>query len=91
MSRYIDADRFIDYLGFENTEEAREEIYGEIVTLSDFDNQPTADVKKVKHGKWLDEGDEHLGIGFICSSCGKEQTDTEDFRYCPWCGAKMDL
>lgn len=48
MSRLIDADAFIDYLGFENTQEEREENFGEIVTLNDFDRQPTAcDVDKV--------------------------------------------
>ena len=48
MSRLIDADALIDYLGFGNTEEEREEDVGEIVTLEDFDNQPTVfDVDKV--------------------------------------------
>lgn len=48
MSRLIDADALIDYLGFGNTEEEIEENVGEIVTLEDFDNQPTAfDVDKV--------------------------------------------
>ena len=45
--RLIDADAFIEYLGLD-TEEAREENIGEIVTLEDFDRQPTAyDVEKV--------------------------------------------
>lgn len=48
MSRLIDADKLIDYLGFGNTEEEIEENVGEIVTLEDFDNQPTAfDLDKV--------------------------------------------
>lgn len=33
MKRYIDADKFIEYLGFENTEEERDENIGGIVTL----------------------------------------------------------
>lgn len=41
MSRLIDADRFIEYLGL-NEENSREENLGEIVTLEDFDAQPTA-------------------------------------------------
>lgn len=46
--RLIDVDALIDYLGFDNTEEEREENIGEIVTLDDFDKQPTAfDVDKV--------------------------------------------
>lgn len=48
MSRLIDVDALIDYLGFDNTEEEREKNIGEIVTLDDFDKQPTAfDVDKV--------------------------------------------
>ena len=47
MSRLIDADVFIEYLGL-NAENSREENLGEIVTLEDFDTQPTAyDVDKV--------------------------------------------
>ena len=39
---------FMEYLGLEDTEENREENVGEIVTLEDFDRQPTAfDKKKV--------------------------------------------
>lgn len=45
--RLIDADAFIEYLGLD-VENAREDNLGEIVTLEDFDRQPTAyDVDKV--------------------------------------------
>ena len=45
--RLIDADAFIEYLGLD-VENAREDNIGEIVTLEDFDRQPTAfDKKKV--------------------------------------------
>ena len=45
--RLIDADTFIEYLGLD-AENAREDNLGEIVTLEDFDRQPTAyDVDKV--------------------------------------------
>lgn len=46
--RLIDADNFMEYLGFDNTDEEREENVGQIVTLEDFDRQETAyDVDKV--------------------------------------------
>lgn len=46
--RLIDADDFMEYLGFDNTDEEREENVGQIVTLEDFDRQETAyDVEKV--------------------------------------------
>lgn len=83
MKRYINADRFIEYLGFENTEEERDENVGEIVTLQDFDNQIAEDVQEVKHGKWLvkefdlKELEEYIypydglhGTPF-CSMCGR--------------------
>lgn len=45
--RLIDADDFINYLGLD-CENSREENIGEIVTLEDFDRQPTAyDVNRV--------------------------------------------
>lgn len=45
--RLIDADAFIEYLGLD-AENAREDNVGEIVTLEDFDRQPTAfDKEKV--------------------------------------------
>ena len=64
MSRLIDADALIDYLGFGNTEEEREENVGEIVTLEDFDNQPTVfDVDKVI------EQIEDIRANFDCKLC----------------------
>jgi hypothetical protein len=46
--RLIDADAFIEYLGFNDTQKERDENVGNIVTLEDFDRQPTAyDVDKV--------------------------------------------
>ena len=46
--RLIDVDDFMEYLGFDNTDEEREENIGQIVTLEDFDRQETAyDVDKV--------------------------------------------
>lgn len=40
--RLIDADRLINYLGFENTQVEREENIGEIITLEMIDEQPIA-------------------------------------------------
>lgn len=57
-----------------------------------IDIQPTVDAEPVKHGHW-----EHLyGGQYKCSNCGawwgSEYADeiTNDFYYCPNCGAKMD-
>lgn len=42
MGRLIDTDDLIMYLGFNNTEEEREENVGEIITLELIDDIPTA-------------------------------------------------
>jgi len=48
---------------------------------------PTADVQEVKHGKWeTSKGERYSGR---CSCCNCYSTD--DYKYCPNCGAKMDL
>ena len=79
MKRYIDADKFIEYLGFENTEEGRDENVGEIVTLQDFDNQIAEDVQEIKHGKWVSE------IEYHCSECSNYLfLDSKDELY-PYC------
>ena len=57
--RLIDADAFIEYLGLD-AENAREDNLGEIVTLEDFDRQPTAYnvgkvVERVEKAKYEDE------------------------------------
>lgn len=53
MARLIDADKFIEYLGLD-AENSREENLGEIVTLEDFDRQPTVENKSLYYGKWID-------------------------------------
>lgn len=53
---------------------------------------PTVDAEPVKHGRWMERSD-----GFRCSECKKQPglhpTRRGVFlsRYCPSCGAKMDL
>lgn len=42
MTRPIDADLLMENLGFDDTEEEREENVGEIITWEDVDSLPTA-------------------------------------------------
>lgn len=64
--RLIDADVLIQYLGFENTEEERENNIGEIITLEDLDNQPTAyDIDKV-----VDELEQHYDDDSVICGLG---------------------
>ena len=56
-----------------------------------IDEEPSADVAPVKHGKW-----EYEHGAWQCSNCGEDNPygidyDTARFsKYCPNCGAKMD-
>lgn len=59
-------------------------------------NLPAADVAEVKHGKWqLDEAAScgHTEYIYTCSVCRNCEAwgEAEKTRYCPNCGAKMDL
>lgn len=48
--------------------------------------QPTADVREVVHGEWIDKGEDYM-IRWTCSNCGRRDTHIYDF--CPDCGADM--
>lgn len=95
MPRYIDAD---------NLTKKMQERYNNLVNEHGFydhftegyedaliavENEPTADVHKVRHGKW----DEIRGAygrleGWIHRDCGRMSMGKDS--YCPKCGAKMD-
>ena len=62
-----------------------------------IDEQPTADVAEVKHGKWIfinqakSYFDGPYGDISECSLCGhKVDVSETNYNYCPNCGAKMD-
>ena len=75
-----------DY-GF-GTKQARHDGVDIVVDLC-IKDVPAADVKKVIHGKWLDD------YGYDkCSVCGFKCNDPYylgEANYCPECGARMDL
>ena len=60
---------------------------------------PAADVAEVVHGEWLRADDDWNSLTTIkCSLCSEEwcfETDDDvsllNYKYCPNCGAKMDL
>ena len=59
--------------------------------MSDISSIPAADVKPIRHAKWLREG----FLDMYCSHCG-ETPDSESGScptptdFCPFCGAEMD-
>lgn len=78
MSRYIDADKLC---------EGR--VSNDFVVIA-VSCEPTADVKPVVRGEWIE-----LGICYYCSICNGEVVNTDllgyaqDFDFCPHCGADM--
>ena len=57
------------------------------VTYSEVLNVPAADVAPVVHGRW-DMHDTSLGLCCTWSVCGSNPT--MQYRFCPYCGARMD-
>lgn len=49
---------------------------------------PPADVRPVKHGKWIVKTDSEGKICGVCSCCGYKQY-AGHLKYCPECGADM--
>ena len=66
--------------------------------VSFIEAQPTADVQEVKHAKDLQSECAFSSWTFECSRCHFFDDDTycivsqiDSIKYCPNCGAKMDL
>ena len=55
-------------------------------------NMPSADVVPVVHGRWEAKGYVCGESEFECSVCHKTEwrTSIGRFRWCPFCGAKID-
>lgn len=58
-------------------------------------NQPEVDAVPVRHGEWIDEGqygDNFPHHAWRCSECGEHviEIDTPWYKYCPFCGSRMD-
>jgi hypothetical protein len=65
----------------------------EVVDVEDIEAMPVIDAAPVVHGRWV-KGDGSYTI--YCSNCKNDaywDTDygPQEFDYCPYCGAKMDL
>ena len=63
------------------------------VILAIVDAQPAADVAEVRHGRWIRQPSEILGLDIeFCSECGQGMNERNQFwnaKYCPNCGARM--
>lgn len=94
MTEYIERDKllyeFREIMPDIGVNELADELYNVALNL------PAADVEEVKHGKWIEYPRAHY---FKCSEC-KETVPYKKavlirgkrkYKYCPNCGAKMDL
>lgn len=56
------------------------------------EEQPAADMVKVRHGKWNIVDGDFYWVDGKCSVCGYTDCFDESrfYKYCPECGAKMD-
>ena len=88
MPRYIDADAL--GIGKANREIFDNKAYadGWNAAIDVIVSAPTADVQKVKHGRWKFDRFDNAWCS-VCHHCGSNDTEVSD--YCPNCGAKMDL
>ncbi|RGQ39567.1 hypothetical protein DWY99_08650 [[Clostridium] leptum] len=97
MAEYIEREEllyeFREIMPDIGVNELADELYNVALDL------PAADVKEVKHGKWIGKQlDNFRKYEVTCSNCdwiGIENYDSYDnpfeFNYCPSCGTKMDL
>lgn len=91
--RLIDADALIEkaYWHSEHPDVGNPFPEGvDAVDVSDIDNAPIIEAEPVRHGYWMC-GD-YYDIGDVCSECDWDSSMVNPtLRYCPNCGAKMDL
>lgn len=91
MSDYISREDAVDELQVKVFHNLTDEYYGTMQVLTEL---PAADVVPVVHGKWIEEW-WHGEKTRKCSVCNLTQTvnvynGEVKFKWCPYCGAKMD-
>lgn len=91
MSRYIDADILAEMVeeefdGLVVYDVAPDEAVDDICDI--INSCPTVDVAPIVHGHWIYDyaWDEEW---YICSNC-KRETRIPNYKFCPYCDAKMD-
>ena len=106
MSRYIDADKLMivlnDWWYSQTKIESQNIPYDDYISVTirsameAVKEQPTADVRENVRGEWIRRDSRYVGwISFDCSVCGEtlelDRETSNDFKYCPFCGADMRL
>ena len=84
MAEYIERETLLERAEYDNN-------YRLIIPAEAIKDAPAADVAPVVHGIWI-EKPFLMGISRFCSNCGDNFGMPHGvYRYCPTCGAKMDL
>lgn len=97
MAKYIDADKINAELMDEYHGMISDESMKIYKIMQMLDNAPIADVEEVKHGKMnmYKPRSMNRNATYKCSVCGKlcssYYNDVRKWKFCPSCGARMDL
>ena len=84
MAEYIERETLLERAEYDNN-------YRLIIPAEAIKDAPAADVAPVVHGCWI-EKPFLMGISRFCSKCGDNFGMPHGvYRYCPTCGARMDL
>lgn len=85
--KYIDRELLINEI-CKNRLMSKELVAQKILHI--INEQPTADVEEVRHGKWIrHEKEGEIFANYECSVCSAYPTGGIISYYCPNCGAKM--
>lgn len=63
---------------------------GLVNAMEELDAAPAVDAAPVVHGRWI-KPKQSLWTMADCSVCGEMSIDADTAKYCPHCGAKMDI
>lgn len=85
MAEYIEREKAYEKCGWYNT------VNGKSICAARKDELaaiPAADVAPVRHGHWIEYQTPHI---ICCSYCDWGTGPDEKTKYCPNCGAKMEV
>lgn len=95
MARYVDLDKLVNRLNEHYTTLGKKYGFDDMYVrgcgeaISNMEDEPVAAVQEVKHAKWLPY---RFGLEVVaCSNCRAVYEGGDSFRYCPKCGARIDL
>lgn len=98
MTDYIEREAALNFIAnVECRPSELEAVKNALQVYSDhISSLPAADVQPVVHGKWEAQCPDLVPMGstWYCSNCDEEYDEwgcKPPWRFCPYCGARMDL